>query len=165
MTFRAPPCIYIYIHTYSQSDKEVLSQAERMEELLLDRQKWQSIIGNLPSRNLKVMLLIRNILNGRKLGFYKERMGLYFGCIINLSPVFFWPVNFRTKFWELQCSATNVIPFYHPIKTVTSQYRCCKRASECCSSWKMRQMSAVCKMADDVTQLRAHIVKTCFENL
>ena len=38
--------------------------------------------------------------------------------------------------------------FYHPIKIVTTQYRCCKRASQCCSSWKIRQMS-VCKMADN----------------
>ena len=44
--------------------------------------------------------------------------------------------------------ARNVIPFYHLIRIVTSQYRCYKRASECCSSWKMRQMSPVCKMAD-----------------
>ena len=36
--------------------------------------------------------------------------------------------------------------FIITIKIVTSQYRCCKRASECCSSWKMRQMSPVCKM-------------------
>ena len=43
--------------------------------------------------------------------------------------------------------AGNVIPFYHPINIVTSQFRCCKRASECCSSWKMRQMSPDCKMA------------------
>ena len=49
----------------------------------------------------------------------------------------------------LQSGARNVIPFYHPTKTVTSQYRSCKRASECCSSWKMRQMSPVCKMADN----------------
>ena len=46
--------------------------------------------------------------------------------------------------------ARNVMPFYHPIKIVTSQYRCCKRASEFYSSWKMRQMSPVCKMADNV---------------
>ena len=38
----------------------------------------------------------------------------------------------------IQSGTRNVIPFYHPIKIVTSQYRCCKRASECCSSWKMR---------------------------
>ena len=38
--------------------------------------------------------------------------------------------------------------FIIPLK-LTSQYRCCKRASECCSSWKMRQMSPVCKMADN----------------
>ena len=38
---------------------------------------------------------------------------------------------------EIQGDAQNVTPFYHPIKIVTSQYRCCKRASECCSSWKM----------------------------
>ena len=38
----------------------------------------------------------------------------------------------------VQGGARNVIPFYHPIQIVTSQYRCCKRASECCSSWKMR---------------------------
>ena len=50
---------------------------------------------------------------------------------------------------EIQSAARNVIPFNHPIKIVTSQYRCCKRASECCSSWKMRQMSPVCKMADN----------------
>ena len=49
---------------------------------------------------------------------------------------------------KIQSGPRNVIPFYHPIKTVTSQYRCCKRASECCSSWKMRQMSPVCKTAD-----------------
>ena len=50
---------------------------------------------------------------------------------------------------QVQGGARNVVPLYHPIKIVTSQYRCCKRASECCSSWKMRQMSPVCKMADD----------------
>ena len=49
----------------------------------------------------------------------------------------------------LQGAARNVIPFYLPIKIVTSQYRGCKRASECCSSWKIRQMSPVCKMADN----------------
>ena len=49
----------------------------------------------------------------------------------------------------IQDGARNVIPFCHPIKIVTSQYRCYKRASECCSSWKMRQMSPVCKMADN----------------
>ena len=37
-----------------------------------------------------------------------------------------------------QGGVRNVIPFYHPIKIVASQYRCCKRASEFCSSWKMR---------------------------
>jgi hypothetical protein len=41
----------------------------------------------------------------------------------------------------IQRGARNAIPFYNPIKIVTSQYRCCKRASECCSSWKMRQMA------------------------
>ena len=50
--------------------------------------------------------------------------------------------------YNLQGDARNVIPFYHPIKTVTSQYRCYKCVSECCSSLKMRQMSPVCKMAD-----------------
>ena len=50
---------------------------------------------------------------------------------------------------NIQGGARNVIPFYHPIKIVTSLYRCCKRASECCISWKMRQMSPVCKMADN----------------
>ena len=44
-----------------------------------------------------------------------------------------WPLIF-----QIQGGERNVIPFYHPIKIVTSQYRCCKRASECCSSWKMR---------------------------
>ena len=39
--------------------------------------------------------------------------------------------------------------FIIPLKLLTSQYRCCKHASECCSSWKMRQMSPVCKMADN----------------
>ena len=39
---------------------------------------------------------------------------------------------------NLQGGARNVIPFYQHIKIVTSQYRCCKRASECCSSWEMR---------------------------
>ena len=39
---------------------------------------------------------------------------------------------------NIQDGARNVIPFYHPIKIVTSQYRCFKRASECCGSWKMR---------------------------
>ena len=29
--------------------------------------------------------------------------------------------------------ARNVIPFYLPIKIETSQYRCCNRASECCT--------------------------------
>ena len=55
------------------------------------------------------------------------------------------------KNWQshTQCFARNVVPFYHPIKIVTSQYRCCKRASKCCSSWKMRQMSPLCKMADN----------------
>ena len=48
-----------------------------------------------------------------------------------------------------QGGSRKVIPFYHPIKIVTSQYRRCKRASECCSSWKMRWMSPVCKMADN----------------
>ena len=38
----------------------------------------------------------------------------------------------------IQDGARNVITFYHPIKIVTSQYRCYKRASECCSSWKMQ---------------------------
>ena len=50
---------------------------------------------------------------------------------------------------QIQSGARNVIPFYHPIKIVTSQYRCCKRATECCSSWKMRWMSSICKMADN----------------
>ena len=50
---------------------------------------------------------------------------------------------------NIQSGTRNVIPFYHPIKIVTSQYRRCKRASESCSSWKMRQMSPVCKMADN----------------
>ena len=50
---------------------------------------------------------------------------------------------------NIQSGARNAIPFYHPIKIVTSQYRYCKRASECCSSWKTRQMSPVCKMADN----------------
>ena len=50
---------------------------------------------------------------------------------------------------NIQGGARNVIPFYHPIKIVTSEYRCCKRASECCSSWKMRQMSPVCTMAEN----------------
>ena len=58
-------------------------------------------------------------------------------------------MNFNAAYLKLQGDARNVIPFYHPIKTVTSQYRCCKRASECCSSWEMRQMSPVCKMADN----------------
>ena len=43
----------------------------------------------------------------------------------------------------------NVIPFCHPNKIVTTKHRCCKRASECCSSWKMQQISPVCKMADN----------------
>ena len=47
---------------------------------------------------------------------------------------------------EIQGGTRNVIPFYHPIKIVTSQYRCCKRASECCSSWKMCQ---IFKIADN----------------
>ena len=34
----------------------------------------------------------------------------------------------------IQSGARNVIPFYHPIKIVTSWYRCCKRATEGCSS-------------------------------
>ena len=50
---------------------------------------------------------------------------------------------------NIQGDAWNVIPFYHPFKFVTSQYWCCKHVSECCSSWKMRQMSPVCKMADN----------------
>ena len=50
---------------------------------------------------------------------------------------------------NIQSGTRNVVPFYHPIKIVTSQYRCCKRASECCSSCKMRQMSPVCKIADN----------------
>ena len=54
-----------------------------------------------------------------------------------------------TVLYSTQGGGRNVVPFYHPIKIVTSQYRCCKRASECCSSWKMRQMSPVCKMADN----------------
>ena len=37
---------------------------------------------------------------------------------------------------NIQGGARNVVPFYHPIKIVTSQYRCCKRASEFCNSWK-----------------------------
>ena len=45
--------------------------------------------------------------------------------------------SFLTKGY-IQGGARNVIPFYHPIKTVTSQCRSCKRLSECCSSWKMR---------------------------
>ena len=49
----------------------------------------------------------------------------------------------------IQGGARNVIPFYHPIKIVTSQYPCSKRASECCSSRKKRQMSPVCEMADN----------------
>ena len=68
-----------------------------------------------------------------------------------------------TKSWHIrsniQGGARNVIPFYHQIKIITSQYRYCKRASECCSSWKMRQMSPICKTVDNVAQLRAHIVK------
>ena len=32
-----------------------------------------------------------------------------------------------------QGGARYVIPFYHPIKIVTLQYRCYKRANECCS--------------------------------
>ena len=55
----------------------------------------------------------------------------------------------RLQPYCIQNGARNVIPFYHPIKIETSQYRCCKRASECCSSWKMRQMSSVCKMAEN----------------
>ena len=39
---------------------------------------------------------------------------------------------------DIQGGARNVIPFYYPIRIVTSKYRCCKRASECCSSRKMR---------------------------
>ena len=39
---------------------------------------------------------------------------------------------------NIQGGTWNVIPFHHHIKIVTPQYRCCKRASECCSSWKMR---------------------------
>ena len=35
--------------------------------------------------------------------------------------------------WHTKCHT-----FYHPIKIVTSQYRYWKRASECCSLWKMR---------------------------
>ena len=49
---------------------------------------------------------------------------------------------------DIQGGTRNVVPFYHPINIVTSQYRRCKRASECCSSWKMRQISPVCKMTD-----------------
>ena len=49
----------------------------------------------------------------------------------------------------IQGGARDVIPFYHTIKIETSKYRCCKRASEYCSSWKLRQMSPVCKMADN----------------
>ena len=60
------------------------------------------------------------------------------------------PVNdIKTPYFNIQSGSRNVIPFYHPIKIVTSQYRCCKRASECYSSWKMRQMSPICKMADN----------------
>ena len=42
-----------------------------------------------------------------------------------------------------------MIPFYHPFKIVTSQYRCCKCANEYCSSCKMWQISPVCKMSDN----------------
>ena len=59
------------------------------------------------------------------------------------------PTNILGIMFELaqktRGGARNVIPFYNPIKIATSQYRCCKRAIECCSSRKMRQMSPVCK--------------------
>ena len=57
--------------------------------------------------------------------------------------------NWSLLLVHLQSDARNVIPFYRPIKIVTSQYRCYKRASECCCSRKMRQISPVCKMADN----------------
>ena len=50
---------------------------------------------------------------------------------------------------NLQGGTRNIIPFHHPTKFVTSHYRCYKRASECCSSCKMRYMSPVCKMANN----------------
>ena len=65
--------------------------------------------------------------------------------IIQLLPLLLASSNIG----QIQSGARKVIPFYHPIKIVTSQYRCCKRARECCGSWQMRQMSPVCKMADN----------------
>ena len=66
--------------------------------------------------------------------------------LLNLSLVI--GLMSRLHYLKVQVGARNVIPFYHPIRIVTSQYRCCKRANECCILWKMRQMSPVCKMAD-----------------
>ena len=75
------------------------------------------------------------------------------GCVEEINLAATTSLNllwlYMAVYCEIQCGIRNVIPFYHPIKIVTSQYRCCKRANECCSSWKMQQMSPVCKMADN----------------
>ena len=72
-------------------------------------------------------------------------------AILIFYPAIYFLVYSTPVFWGmiLQGAARNVILFYHPIKIVTSQYRCRKRASECCISWKIWQMSTVCKMADN----------------
>ena len=68
---------------------------------------------------------------------------------IILMPSFTVSYLLSGDWLKIQGGTRNVIPFYHSIKIVTSQYRCCKRTSEYCSSWKMRQMSPVCKIGDN----------------
>ena len=63
-------------------------------------------------------------------------------CVIMICSTSYCLCNKLMDPWivymNVQGGTQNAIPFYHPIKIVISQYRCCKRASECCSSWKMR---------------------------
>ena len=54
------------------------------------------------------------------------------------SRVLHFRTQVRLEYVHIQAGARNVVPFYHPIKIVASQYRYCKHAGECCSSWKMR---------------------------
>ena len=81
-----------------------------------------------------------------------SRLPAHFSCIFNfiswLCCLLYCHLIIE-HIYSIQGGTRNVIPFYHPIRIVPSQYRCCKLASECCSSCKMRQMSPVCKMADN----------------
>ena len=70
------------------------------------------------------------------------------GCACNPTVWQFWNLSLKNCICWADCcfvsnvyvytqgGTRNVIPFYHPIKIVTSRYRCCERASECCSSCK-----------------------------